>query len=195
MPDVEPRACGCGAKMTVGAAGPFLARIMCGRCSIYVEVPTCKEAVLFWNAGQAALEACKLVPPAYLVDFPKVANFKQEEFACKCGCGAAGMKPSFILKLQEARVIAGVPFVIRSGFRCRQHNLDVGALKSSSHSRGYAADIEAKSSYNRFRLVRGCIRAGFTRIGIGKDFVHVDSDRNKPGEVIWLYPQNQKARR
>ena len=119
-----------------------------------------------------------------IMAFPKVPNFKQEEFTCKCGCGATAMRPSFILKLQTARTEAGVPFAIRSGFRCRQHNLDVGAEETSSHTRGCAGDIEAKPSYDRFRIVIGCLRAGFKRIGIGKDFVHVDEDKRKPDELL-----------
>ena len=129
-----------------------------------------------------------------LMDFPKVENFKQEEFTCKCGCGAAAMKPSFIKRLDEARAWAGTPFKVRSGFRCRQHNLDVGGSDTSSHPRGCAADIEAKTSYERFLIIRGCLTVGLYRIGIGKDFIHIDKDMKKPDQLLWLYPLNRKKR-
>jgi len=135
-----------------------------------------------------------MATPVDSMTFPKVANFKQKEFACKCGCGAAAMHPSFILRLQEAREISIYPYSITSGFRCRQHNLDEGAKETSSHTRGCASDIAAKESYKRFRIVSGLLLAGFKRIGIGKDFIHVDEDPEKPEEMLWLYPLNRKKR-
>ena len=131
-----------------------------------------------------------------IMEFPKdVEDFKEEEFTCKCGCRKVAMIPSFIHRLQAARTEAGVPFKIRSGFRCRQHNLDVGGLDTSSHPRGVAVDIEATTSYFRYRIINACINANFKRIGIGKDFIHVDTDNRKPDQLIWLYPLNRKVRR
>jgi len=45
-------------------------------------------------------------------------------------------------------------------------------------------DIQARTSYYRFKIVYGLIKAGFTRILIYKTFVHADTDPNKTQEII-----------
>jgi len=113
-------------------------------------------------------------------------HFTRSEFDCRC-CGRNDMKQDFLLKLDLARDAAGVPFRINSGFRCKKHNAAEGGTKMSSHLRGLAADIAAENSPIRFKILMGLIMAGFTRIGIGPDFIHVDDDPEKPPRVAWLY--------
>jgi hypothetical protein len=51
-----------------------------------------------------------------------------------------------------------------------------------------AADIACDNSRDRFELIKALIEAGFKRIGVRKDFIHVDVDfPDKPGRVMWLY--------
>ena len=97
------------------------------------------------------------------------------------------MKKSFLNKLDYARAIAMTPFIINSGYRTPDHNVTVGGKPGSSHLTGYAADIKAVGSRNRCKIVRALIESGFDRIGIGENFVHVDSDPEKDPDVIWLY--------
>lgn len=113
-------------------------------------------------------------------------NFKQEEFACKC-CGMNGVNKDLIAKLQIARDIAGIPFVILSGMRCRKHNKDVGGKTDSAHIYGLAADIKAESGEKRFIIARALLEAGFVRLGIyqKQGFIHADIDSTKPQGVIW----------
>jgi len=113
-------------------------------------------------------------------------NFSVDEFRCPC-CGKIEMYIGFIRKLQMARSIAGIPFIINSGFRCDAHNAAVGGSKSSSHEVGLAADIRVASSSERFAVIFGLIRAGFTRIGVGKNFIHADSDQAKSQRIMWRY--------
>lgn len=89
--------------------------------------------------------------------------------------------------LDAARSIAGVPFKITSGYRTAKHNLKVGGSENSSHLRGKAADIACRHSSTRFRIIAALIAAGFTRIGIGATFIHVDNDSVKTPGVAWLY--------
>lgn len=112
--------------------------------------------------------------------------FDIEEFSC-FHCGDNQMVEEFLLMLDDARGFAGVPFKITSGYRCQQHNANVGGVASSSHTRGYAADIACPTGHHRFKIINGLLEAGFTRIGIASDFIHVDNDPNKPQEVIWTY--------
>jgi len=114
--------------------------------------------------------------------------FQTNEFLCKCGCGAGTleeMDKELLEKLDSARDIAGIPFVINSGFRCEKHNKAVGGVVNSQHKEGKAADIRCKDSALRFIILNVLIQAGFKRIGIGKTFIHVDVKESTP--CILLY--------
>ena len=93
---------------------------------------------------------------------------------------------AFIRKLQRARDIADVPFVVLSGYRCAFHNTRVGGAEDSSHLIAVAADIECLDMATREKIFRGAIQAGFRRIGIGPRALHFDDDYRKP-TAIWLY--------
>lgn len=88
-------------------------------------------------------------------------------------------------RLDVARSIASVSFILTSTIRCKQHNQDVGGVDASAHLSGFAADIKATNSHARYRILYGLIKAGFTRIGVYKTFIHVDLDPSKPNEVMW----------
>lgn len=112
--------------------------------------------------------------------------FSRSEECCPC-CHSGGLLPDFRDKLNKAREIAGVPFVLNSAFRCPSHNAEVGGTEMSSHMAGCAVDIKVRDNYTRMMVLRGLVAAGFQRIGIGKTFIHVDDDLTKPKEVCWLY--------
>ena len=97
------------------------------------------------------------------------------------------MDSVFLELLDEARKIAGIPFVINSGYRTKKHNSAVGGKLDSAHMDGMAADIKCEDSHSRF-IIDGALRkVGFTRIGFAKTFVHVDNDESKPQDIIFLY--------
>jgi len=117
-------------------------------------------------------------------------NFKKPAFACRCGeCDAdfEHMKPETVERLEAARIIAGIPFAVRSAMRCEAHNEAEGGSSDSSHLDGYAIDVDADNSRERFTIVGALIKAGFIRIGIGRTFIHFDDDPTKDGRVMWLY--------
>ncbi len=113
-------------------------------------------------------------------------DFSRSEFQCTCGCGEDEIRKVFVVQLQIARNSYGA-MEINSGCRCKKHNKDEGGKSTSSHLIGWAADIACVGMSRRFRLLKALLDAGFRRIGIGKDFIHVDDDPGKPGELIWLY--------
>lgn len=119
----------------------------------------------------------------------KVKFFTPNEFDSPDlkGSGERFMKSSTILKLDRARQLAKIPFHIRSGYRTPSHNKRVGGTPESSHITGYAVDIAVSTNLQRFKIVTALLSAGFTRIGIGKTFVHADDDPSKPEGVIWHY--------
>ena len=112
--------------------------------------------------------------------------FKLEEFACPC-CGENMISQSLVDRLDKARELAGVPFVINSGYRCEKHNAEVGGSKTSSHLLGLAVDIKTTNSMDRYAILRSLEQVGITRFGIGKSFIHCDIDIAKPIKVIWTY--------
>ena len=112
--------------------------------------------------------------------------FRNEEFNCPC-CNEHHMDRDTLEMLDSARAYAEIPFKINSAWRCEKHNKKVGGKPDSAHIYGKAADISTPDSRTRFWVVYGLIQAQFTRIGIGKNFVHADTDHNKDKEVVWLY--------
>jgi zinc D-Ala-D-Ala carboxypeptidase len=112
--------------------------------------------------------------------------FTEREFRCPC-CGECDMKHDFIEQLYAMRLIAQFSFVVSSGFRCSNHNAAVGS-KSENHVHGRAADVLCASDRLRKAIIEAAIRAGFGRIGIHQNFIHVDN-MNVEGskEAIWVY--------
>jgi uncharacterized protein YcbK (DUF882 family) len=119
---------------------------------------------------------------------PKLRYFKVEEFdsADLPGSGRV-MDRSFLYTLDVTRDFAGIPFIINSGYRTPSHNEAVGGKPNSAHLKGLAADISAPDSKSKFLIVQAALKVGIDRIGIGKDFVHLDIDSELPNPCIWTY--------
>lgn len=132
--------------------------------------------------------------------------FKMEEFNCpedNPNC----MDPILLGWLNRARDVSGIPYIITSGFRTPEENTIAGGVKTSSHLTGEAVDIACPTSATRWKILRGIFFAGLPkhildqikeyeeengpvsmqRIGIGNTFIHVDTDVNKPQQVVWTY--------
>ena len=122
-------------------------------------------------------------------------NFSRLEVQCPCGCGANLINPFLVEKLQKVRNIIGRPIIITSGVRCEFYNASIKASMNSSyipddHGIGNAVDIACTNSKDRYELVE-IAQKFFNRIGISGGsyggFVHLDVDRSKVQEVMWLY--------
>ena len=118
-------------------------------------------------------------------------NFQEFDSPDEIGSGmpkdqGGKMDKEFLYKLDEARMLAGTPFKITSGYRTESHNKKVGGVKGSSHCKGCAVDIAVNSGLQRSAVVCALVKAGFTRMGIAETFVHVDLDKEKQNS-IWLY--------
>lgn len=101
-----------------------------------------------------------------------------------------GLKPELVQMLDKARGLAGVPFSISSGFRTPDKNSAVGGVENSAHLLGKAVDIHCGSSVHRLKMLTALLSVGFTRMGIGSDFIHVDIGTdadNLPQNVCWTY--------
>jgi hypothetical protein len=112
--------------------------------------------------------------------------FKESEFICPC-CGKGYVNPSLLAILEITRALFGKPIIIESGYRCPKHNKEVGGVPDSAHLTGEAADIRCFFAADRFILTKIFLSLGITRIGMAKNFTHIDISKTLPQEVIWLY--------
>lgn len=110
--------------------------------------------------------------------------FTPAEFACS-HCGELLIQEPFLDRLVACRIVAGIPFVINSGFRCLVHNMNIGGSKSSSHMFGWAADIACPGSRERYLIVKAAMLVGINRIEDAGSWVHLDMDPRKPGNVMF----------
>lgn len=104
------------------------------------------------------------------------------------------MDKNLLEMLDEVRDKFDKPIHINSGFRTPAHNEAVGGKMpdangngGSSHLKGLAVDIACNKSQDRFDLINCLLDVGFSRIGVGKTFIHADIDQKKTQGVIWTY--------
>ena len=121
-------------------------------------------------------------------------NFSSSEFDSPDLVGSGeNMKDEFMELLQESRTIADIPFRITSGFRTQSYHDDLGrrgyktSKTRSAHQDGYAADISCKDTKSRWLIINSLLLAGFNRIGIAQNFIHVDNHPDKKQNRIWTY--------
>ena len=120
-----------------------------------------------------------------------IKYFKSKEFACQC-CGKENINSELVEKVDKLRGLYGLPIKITSGYRCPDHPLSVARPTDSvsSHTRGEAADLAARSSRERYMLLELIFKHQlFKRIGISgiNKFIHVDVAQDKSDQVVWLY--------
>lgn len=114
--------------------------------------------------------------------------FEYKEFDSPDEAGSyINMDVDFLNKLTAARKAAAIGFKITSGYRTPKHNEKVGGVPSSSHTKGHAVDIYAPTSRQKFIIINSLLQAGFNRIGVAKNFIHVDDDPSKAEDVLWTY--------
>lgn len=83
-------------------------------------------------------------------------------------------------KLQALRDAFGAPIEVPSGYRCPDHNRNVGGAKSSQHVKGNAADIRAE---DMLRLEMQA-RLFFPNVVKGPGFIHVDDGPKRHWEYV-----------
>ena len=114
-------------------------------------------------------------------------NFSESDFKnCQPSCSQADLQSELLERLQYARALCGFSFMLTSAYRSPDYEHSKGRTGSSSHCKGLAVDIACLDDKKRYNMVQNLLRAGFFRIGIGKNFIHADCDYSKPAS-IWLY--------
>lgn len=125
-------------------------------------------------------------------------NFSRSEFACK-HCKEVIVNPSLVDGLQKLRDKTGRSITILSGYRCPQHNINVGGAKLSQHPQGTAADITI-AGLNEVEMVLVAeqipeFRTGGIGFYPGRLFAHVDvrGSRARWAQVKGKYTSIAKA--
>lgn len=110
----------------------------------------------------------------------ELKHFEYEEFDCKwCSKSSTGfryMDRHFLQMLDEARDLAELKFKILKGMVCYGCRDRINELENSAHLIGRAAVIQCKHPYKRYRIIAALLEAGFTRIGINRNYLYVDND-------------------
>ncbi len=115
-----------------------------------------------------------------------IIHFKRDEFNCHDGSEANYMNIRFVHLLDMIRDEYKKKMIVDSGYRTMAWNLKIGGVPDSAHTKGLAADILCKNSFDRFRMITIALKY-IHRIGIGKNFIHFDNDRMLPHPRIWTY--------
>ena len=114
--------------------------------------------------------------------------FRESEFkACSPACSLQDMQQHTLDKLDRAREMAGIPFVLNSAYRSPAWDKSKGRSGTGAHTTGCAVDIRCNSDSNRLKIVLAALSVGFRRIGIGKTYIHLDDDPKRTQNVIWHY--------
>ena len=111
------------------------------------------------------------------------AEFKR----CIPSCSIEDMDQRFLNTLDAIRALAGIPLVLNCAYRSVAWDRAKGRSGNSAHTRGLAADIRCNANGTRSKIITAALRLGVSRIGIGKNFVHIDTDTSLPQNVIWHY--------
>lgn len=114
--------------------------------------------------------------------------FTEKEFnACTPSCSIIDMDGDFMEMLDKLRDIAGIPIVINCAYRSREWDLKKGRSGNSAHTKGKAADIRYTTSSEAYKIIYAAMQLGIRRIGLGKNFIHLDNDETLPQNVFFNY--------
>ena len=112
---------------------------------------------------------------------PKFFNIN--EFKCPC-CHQVTISEALVVTLDMIRAVWSAPIVVKSGFRCKKHNAEMGGMADSRHLIGCAVDIKPadkelmiafKSLFSPFeKLTQSCLKQGLNwELRVNDDYVHL----------------------
>lgn len=109
--------------------------------------------------------------------------FKRSDFDCR-ETGENEIPGKFIQRLDILRERCGFALIVNDGYRSPRHSREAAKDEPGEHTRA-AVDFKAIGGSRRYIIVSEALKMGFTGIGIGKTFIHLDDRTGVP--VIWTY--------
>ncbi len=116
-------------------------------------------------------------------------HFVSNEFDCPCvDCRVTLVDKILVSQLEAMRTLLGSKLQVTSGYRCQDYQDQLAlrgyeTAKNSQHLLGKAADV-TNGVATGVELEEIARRVGFTSVGVGKHFVHLDL---RPGYRRWAY--------
>ena len=111
-------------------------------------------------------------------------HFSTHEFACP-HCGQTKISGKLIDALEKLHAMGPEPIIVLSGYRCPEHNAEIGGAPHSEHMEGIAADIKIQGLTLQRQYDRAMQVPEFAQGGIGVydgKFLHVDV---RDGKARW----------
>jgi len=108
---------------------------------------------------------------------------------CTCGhkdCDQRSVNLETLDKLQLLRGWFNAPMTVTSGGRCPNHPNEVHRTKPADHQKGIGVDIHYFSETEKNLIMMYGVKAGFTAIAAGKNFVHL-GNRPQKHLTTWSY--------
>lgn len=93
---------------------------------------------------------------------------------CSPPCDKVQMNESFLKKLNSARHMAGVPFILNSAYRTPSWDKSHGRTGTGYHTKGRAVDVRCMDGESRAKIVSAAISCGLNGIGVYRTFIHLD---------------------
>jgi zinc D-Ala-D-Ala carboxypeptidase len=132
-------------------------------------------------------------------DWSQIKHFTPRDFTCNCDglCDHEDViSRDVVTRLDKICDLIGMPIKVLSGARCKKHNHKVGGRILSSHipkdGVSHGVDIRCPDPEFRFAFMAAALPM-FNRIGIGRDFIHVDDDPSLPANQVWVYDPSSLA--
>lgn len=122
----------------------------------------------------------------------QTANFNPKtdtKLLCTCGhkdCDLRSVNQETLDKLQLVRDWLNKPMYVTSGGRCPNHLNEVHRVNPADHQKGIGVDVAYTSEEEKNLIMMYGVRAGFTAIAAGKNFVHL-GNRAQTWFTTWSY--------
>ena len=104
-------------------------------------------------------------------EFQISKHFFSSEFICQCReCHISMIEESLIDRLEILRRLIDQPIIIASGYRCQEHNREIGGANYSRHCCGQAVDIKVQERGSLEEFASDVFPYSYT----GENFIHCD---------------------
>ena len=107
------------------------------------------------------------------IKWHEIEHFKEEDFACLCGCGRNNFNIYFVKQLDELCKIVGFTPKILLASACEKEALKNPYI-SSELQKGYLIRFHWVGAVHRYKILKACFQIGFKHIVVKNDYIEID---------------------